>query len=311
MADGRCSPSPNLTNDLSLTASGASNADCPPSRGDAWATIICLVRLADRSAIQRTVPLRRVHRDSDHGHDDHDEDDGHSGKRSYRDRGGDDATGQPESTRADDSWEVRITDDGADAFLPGDIAIQAGESITWINHDDKVHTATGAGWDTGPIEPGSQVTVAFPDAGSFRYACQFHRVMTGSEIVEGGVATPNATPAATQGTRIWGVNLAHEPATLVIAIGFTVTWVKGVIISHTATARDETSNTGTIAAGATAEATFACRAGAARGRYAVGTGSVTWWIALPPTDAGPTVRGPRPQHVRADDAGAAQRGLSL
>lgn len=191
------------------------------------------------------------HDDDDREHDDHDDDDRH--------RGDDDDPGRPATQLADGSWEVRITDDDADAFIPGTITIQPGESVTWTNNDDKPHTAMGAGWDTGTIEPGASATVVFETGGSFAYACQFHPVMTGTVAVQGQDSTPVATPAASpaaDGDSVCIFNLAYEPETLTVAAGTTVTWTNDDNLPHTATSADGEFDTNTIAAGATAEVTF-------------------------------------------------------
>ena len=186
----------------------------------------------------------------DHDRDDHDDDD-------HRDD--DDDPGRPAVQLADGSWEVRITDDDADAFLPGTITIQPGESVTWVNNDDKPHTATGGGWDTGTLEPGQSATVEFAEPGTFNYSCQIHPVMTGSVVVAGAAATPAASPAATPaaaGSAVRIFNLAYEPATLEVAVGTTVTWTNDDSLPHTATSADGDFDTNTIAAGTTAEITF-------------------------------------------------------
>jgi plastocyanin len=196
--------------------------------------------------------------DSDHDRDDHDDE--HRDDHDDDDhRDDDDDPGRPAVQLADGSWEVRITDDDADAFLPGKITIQPGESVTWVNNDDKPHTATGAGWDTGTLQPGESATVEFAEAGTFNYSCQIHPVMTGSVVVGDAAATPAASPVATPaaaGSAVRIFNLAYEPPTLEVAVGTTVTWTNDDSLPHTATSSDGDFDTNTIAAGATAELTF-------------------------------------------------------
>lgn len=191
--------------------------------------------------------------DDDHDGDDHHDEDDHDDDD--KDHDDDDDHGRQATQLADGSWQVRITDDDADAFVPGTIAIQPGESVTWVNEDDKPHTATGAGWDTGTIDPGASATVLFEKAGSFAYACTFHPKMTGTVNVGEQQGTPVATPA-TGGDAVQIINLAYEPATLTVAAGTTVTWTNDDSMAHTATSSDGTFDTTTIAAGATAKVTF-------------------------------------------------------
>ena len=198
-------------------------------------------------------------------HDDHKDDDDHSGGRDDHDDRDDDDHDRDDdhhmaaTQMADGSWEVRITDDDADAFQPGTITIQPGESVTWTNDDDKPHTATGSDWDTGTIDPGTSSTITFTDAGTFAYSCRFHPEMTGTITVGQGNATPQASPAATpatSGSDIRMFNLAYEPATLKVKAGTTVTWTNDDNVPHTATSEDGEFDTNTIVAGDTAQVVF-------------------------------------------------------
>lgn len=192
--------------------------------------------------------------DDDHGDDDHDDDghgDGHDDDHDDRD---DDDDG-PARTLEDGSIEVRIIDDDSDGFTPQSLTIKPGQSVTFVNRDDDAHTATGADWDTGILQPGDSATIAFDTPGEFAYACQIHPVMTGNILVEGATATPQASPAAT-GNTVRIVNLAYDPPQLEIAVGTTVTWTNDDQVSHTATSSDGLFDTGTIRAGESAEITF-------------------------------------------------------
>lgn len=177
--------------------------------------------------------------DRDHGRDDHDDHSGHDD--GHDDRDDDDDPGRDPVKLADGSWEVRIADDDEDAFLPGSIAILPGETVTWVNDDDKPHTATGGDWDTGTIEPGASASITFDAAGSFAYACQFHPIMTGTVVVGDPVASPEASPIAdsTPGSvdvRIF--NLAYEPNTIEVPVGTAVTWTNDDTLIHTVTSDD-------------------------------------------------------------------------
>lgn len=71
------------------------------------------------------------------------------------------------------------------AFVPAEIRVARGQTITWVNQDDVLHTATGVGevFDTGLVLPGRSVRVAFGEAGSFPYFCTPHPYMTARVIV--------------------------------------------------------------------------------------------------------------------------------
>jgi plastocyanin len=55
-------------------------------------------------------------------------------------------------------------------FLPQDISVKVGTTVTWINEDTVVHTVEG--------------TFTFDKVGVYDYICGPHPYMTGSVIVE-------------------------------------------------------------------------------------------------------------------------------
>ena len=68
-------------------------------------------------------------------------------------------------------------------FVPADIEIAAGGTVTFVNLDLAPHTATGQGFDTATLRKGERKDIAFPAAGEFPYLCKFHRHMTGRIVV--------------------------------------------------------------------------------------------------------------------------------
>ena len=88
-------------------------------------------------------------------------------------------------------------------FEPGDIEIAAGESVTWTNNDDILHTVTsGIGQEQGvpglsenkDAKPdglfdqqmdgvGATFEFTFEEAGTYDYFCAIHPGMTGKVIV--------------------------------------------------------------------------------------------------------------------------------
>ncbi len=202
-------------------------------------------------------------------HDDHD----NSGPGNAEDRGNrdDDDEGDvaPLGTVPPGSLEVRIVDDDADGFQPGTIAVDPGQPVTFVNLDDDPHTATGAGFDTGIMQPGQQATVIFDQPGTYPFACQIHPIMTGVVEVRGAVASPaatpgEATPASGGATLDVAIrDFAFATAELSIAAGNTVTWTNDDSVPHTATAEDGSFDTGLLDPGASSSITFA-----AAGRFA-------------------------------------------
>ena len=82
--------------------------------------------------------------------------------------------------------------DNPEFFVPAEVTVKAGETITWKNDDTAIHTAT-SGKDTTPdgkfdtslVSPGqSSKPIAMPnEAGLYPYFCTLHPWMTGSATV--------------------------------------------------------------------------------------------------------------------------------
>lgn len=72
------------------------------------------------------------------------------------------------------------------SFEPQVIRVRRGQTVTWINHDDFVHTATAddGSFDTEAMAPRESIQIVFDDTGTFSYHCSPHPFMTGSVIVE-------------------------------------------------------------------------------------------------------------------------------
>lgn len=208
------------------------------------------------------------HDDDDHDDDDHDDDSGRGRGRGRS--GGDDDDVHPLGTVPAGSIEVRIDDDDAGGFEPGTVSIDAGQSVTWVNVDDDPHTATGAGFDTGIMQPGEHATVTFHQAGTFPYSCQIHPIMTGVVEVRDATgnasnattgATPEASPQATpsssgQQASVSIVNISFDPARLEVATGTTVTWTNDEAIPHTVTSSGDAFDSGTLEEGERFQHTF-------------------------------------------------------
>jgi 3-oxosteroid 1-dehydrogenase len=96
---------------------------------------------------------------------------------------------------------VEVTDDLT--FEPEHLTIRAGDSVTWVNVGQMVHTATGdpdrafdeanavlpdgaESWHSGNMDPGDEFTHTFDVAGEYTYACIPHEVagQVGSITVE-------------------------------------------------------------------------------------------------------------------------------
>ncbi len=67
------------------------------------------------------------------------------------------------------------------AFAPQQTEILPGESVTWTNVSERLHTVTASdgSFDTGDFPGGATFAYTFPAVGSFPYHCTIHPTMTG------------------------------------------------------------------------------------------------------------------------------------
>lgn len=169
------------------------------------------------------------------------------------------------------SIEIRIISDDAGGFSPGELTVDAGASVTFVNGHDDPHTATGAGFDTGIMQPSAIATIVLDEPDTYFYACQIHPEMTGSIIVLGAEASPEASPAAStaaspEASPVTGEGggeatvtisgFAYDPAELTVAVGTTVTWENADPAPHTASAEDGSFGSGQIDPGGSASVTL-------------------------------------------------------
>ncbi len=81
-------------------------------------------------------------------------------------------------------------------FDPPDVTISVGDTVTWVNDDENIHTATHrsedpdlipsppALFDSETVEPGEEFSFTFSEAGEFQYFCKFHPWMGGVVTVQ-------------------------------------------------------------------------------------------------------------------------------
>jgi plastocyanin len=72
-------------------------------------------------------------------------------------------------------------------FEPAAIAVPAGTTVRFTNHDASPHTATSkrsGAFDTGSIAQGESATVKLDKPGTYAFFCAFHPFMKGTIEVE-------------------------------------------------------------------------------------------------------------------------------
>jgi plastocyanin len=75
------------------------------------------------------------------------------------------------------------------AFLPSDVHVKAGSSVTWVNCEPAgtpSHTTTSTQnvWQSPLLAPGDAFTQTFDTPGVFPYLCTVHPFMTATVTVE-------------------------------------------------------------------------------------------------------------------------------
>jgi plastocyanin len=73
------------------------------------------------------------------------------------------------------------------AFMPPDITVKKGATVTWTNNDSTTHTVTASSGEKGPassnLSPGDKYSFTFDTAGTFHYHCSIHPYMLGTVTV--------------------------------------------------------------------------------------------------------------------------------
>jgi amicyanin len=71
-------------------------------------------------------------------------------------------------------------------FNPKQVTVKAGDTVTWINHDDIPHTVTSKtmAFRSKAMDTDDKFSFTFATPGSYAYFCSLHPHMTGSVVVE-------------------------------------------------------------------------------------------------------------------------------
>jgi plastocyanin len=127
-------------------------------------------------------------------------------------------------------------------FNPSLITVTEGTTIKWTNKDAVSHTVTSdAGvFDSGVIGNNGTFSYLFSTAGSYKYHCSIHPLMTATVVV-------SAAPVANAAVSI--ENMSFVPASLTVAAGTTVVWTNNDSMAHTVTSNTGLFDSGLLSAG--------------------------------------------------------------
>ena len=75
------------------------------------------------------------------------------------------------------------------SFSPETLEVPAGTEVTWVNHDDAMHTVTSDDgiFDSDKFAKGETFSHAFEKEGTYGYHCTLHPYMKGKIIVKEGM----------------------------------------------------------------------------------------------------------------------------
>lgn len=71
------------------------------------------------------------------------------------------------------------------AFSQATLTVASGTRVTWINHDDMLHTVVdeAKSFKSGPLDSGDSFSYVFDKPGTYKYFCSLHPHMTGTIVV--------------------------------------------------------------------------------------------------------------------------------
>ena len=100
-----------------------------------------------------------------------------------------------EIVKADVIIPIKVSRPGCDVedicYIPPNIVVEKGKSVTWINEDSSFHSVTSGFYpepsglfDSGHLDPYQSYTLSFDEYGTYDYFCTLHPWMKAQVIVE-------------------------------------------------------------------------------------------------------------------------------
>jgi plastocyanin len=160
--------------------------------------------------------------------------------------------------------DVSMTDN---AFAPKSLKVEAGTTVRWVNNGRALHTVTAEDgqFDSDLVRAGAAWSRKLDANGTYNYVCLLHPEMVGSVTVSGGTSSGGTTagggpavgaqgssgaPSAGPGSAsVQMLDNYYAPKSVTVTAGSTVTWTNGGRAMHTVTAKDDSYDSGLVAAG--------------------------------------------------------------
>ncbi len=100
-----------------------------------------------------------------------------------------------EIIKADVIIPIKVSRPGCDiediCYIPPNIVVEKGKSVTWLNEDSSFHSVTSGFYpepsglfDSGHLDPYQSYTLPFDEYGVYDYFCTLHPWMKAQVIVE-------------------------------------------------------------------------------------------------------------------------------
>lgn len=100
-----------------------------------------------------------------------------------------------EIIKADVIIPIKVSRPGCDiediCYIPPNIVVEKGKSVTWLNEDSSFHSVTSGFYpepsglfDSGHLDPYQSYTLSFDEYGVYDYFCTLHPWMKAQVIVE-------------------------------------------------------------------------------------------------------------------------------
>ena len=100
-----------------------------------------------------------------------------------------------EIIEADVVIPIKVSRPGCDiediCYIPPNIVVEKGKSVTWLNEDSSFHSVTSGFYpepsglfDSGHLDPYQSYTLSFDEIGTYDYFCTLHPWMFAQVIVE-------------------------------------------------------------------------------------------------------------------------------
>ena len=100
-----------------------------------------------------------------------------------------------EIVKADVIIPIKVSRPGCDiediCYIPPNIVVEKGKSVTWLNEDSSFHSVTSGFYpepsglfDSGHLDPYQSYTLSFDEYGTYDYFCTLHPWMKAQVIVE-------------------------------------------------------------------------------------------------------------------------------